>query len=423
MEKNKDSRLYKLKHQLQENISLLREKFYRNLIFGTYKKEEELIEKLTYLDIPLSPIENYLVAIIQVDISNSSWNENEEERQLLNFSVFNIVEEVISNYSAGVCFPTVENNFVIIFNQKIIFSNKYNDICEEIISYLDKYLKISLNIGIGHPVSKLLQVNNSYIEASTSLMYRFFMGKNSIISIKDINAISDIEESKENFMYSYLYELENKLVVFLKLGDKEGISEVIHEIFENYCMRLAMGVEYVQSLCVELLSIASRQIYDLNENIDTIVDKRSNIIMNIYRAENIFELKEYILSVLNLIASHFSNKYTQKKGQIIKKIKDIIQNTYMESISIASLSEEIYLTPNYLSLTFKQETGETITEYLTHVRMEKAKELLKTTDMKVLAIAEAMGFDSPYYFSTVFKKYAGIYPQKYRACVKPITID
>ena len=86
----------------------------------------------------------------------------------------------------------------------------------------------------------------------------------------------------------------------------------------------------------------------------------------------------------------------------------------MEPISTATISSEVFLTPNYVSLIFKQETGQTITDYLTRVRMEEAKRLLKLFDMKILEVSERVGFENPSYFSSVFKKYTGMLPQKYK---------
>lgn len=86
----------------------------------------------------------------------------------------------------------------------------------------------------------------------------------------------------------------------------------------------------------------------------------------------------------------------------------------MEDISIQEISKEVYLSSNYIGLIFKQETGESITDYLTNVRIERAKQLLKTTDLKILGVAEMTGYENPQYFSTVFKKYVGVNPQQYQ---------
>ena len=78
------------------------------------------------------------------------------------------------------------------------------------------------------------------------------------------------------------------------------------------------------------------------------------------------------------------------------------------------ISDQIGLTPNYISQIFKKETGLTITKYITETRINAAKELLKDSNFKVFEVAEMVGFDNSYYFSTVFKKVTGIHPSKFR---------
>ncbi len=90
----------------------------------------------------------------------------------------------------------------------------------------------------------------------------------------------------------------------------------------------------------------------------------------------------------------------------------------MLNISVISLSKEVYLSPNYISLIFKKETGSTAVEYITQVRMEAAKKLLSDTEMKILEVAETVGYENPQYFSTVFKKYTGVHPQQFRCTGK-----
>jgi len=130
--------------------------------------------------------------------------------------------------------------------------------------------------------------------------------------------------------------------------------------------------------------------------------------------ESIFDLQEQITSVLVTVATYFSKKYTQKNNKVISDIKKIIGKRYMEDLNINKIAESVYLSPNYISLIFKQETGETIIDYLTKTRMEEAKILLKETDFKIFDISEMVGFQDSSYFSKVFKKYTGIHPQKFR---------
>lgn len=80
----------------------------------------------------------------------------------------------------------------------------------------------------------------------------------------------------------------------------------------------------------------------------------------------------------------------------------------MSNVTIQLLAEEVFLSPTYMCQFFKQETDETIIEYLTKVLIEKAKDLLKSPDLKIFVIAEMVGFENATYFTTVFKKITGV---------------
>lgn len=87
-----------------------------------------------------------------------------------------------------------------------------------------------------------------------------------------------------------------------------------------------------------------------------------------------------------------------------------IHEHYAEEVTLAELSEKIYISRNHLSIIFKNMTGETFNNYLTRVRMEKARELLMERKMLVYEVAERVGYKNVPYFSTLFKKMTGLNP-------------
>lgn len=87
-----------------------------------------------------------------------------------------------------------------------------------------------------------------------------------------------------------------------------------------------------------------------------------------------------------------------------------IHEHYAEEVTLAELSEKIYISRNHLSIIFKNMTGETFNNYLTRVRIEKARELLMERKMLVYEVAERVGYKNVPYFSTLFKKMTGLNP-------------
>ena len=100
---------------------------------------------------------------------------------------------------------------------------------------------------------------------------------------------------------------------------------------------------------------------------------------------------------------------------IAMRIKEYVEQHYMEDILLTSLAMEYNVTPNYLSTVFRKKTGTTFIKYLTEVRLHKAKELLITKpEMKVHDVASAVGYSSQRHFTNLFHEYFHCYPSEIR---------
>ena len=89
----------------------------------------------------------------------------------------------------------------------------------------------------------------------------------------------------------------------------------------------------------------------------------------------------------------------------------------MKDLSLEDAAEHVNLSVGYLSNYFKQKMGMTFVDYLTKLRIEKAKELLMHTNEKIYKVAEQVGYQNSQYFVTIFKKKTGVTPAEYRRCL------
>ncbi len=99
----------------------------------------------------------------------------------------------------------------------------------------------------------------------------------------------------------------------------------------------------------------------------------------------------------------------------MKKIGEYLKKNYQYEINLQEIADSFYLSREYISRRFKQEFNETITDYLTRIRMEKAKEMLKNHQLKIYEIAYQVGYQNEKYFSKVFKKFVGCTPNEFRS--------
>ena len=104
-----------------------------------------------------------------------------------------------------------------------------------------------------------------------------------------------------------------------------------------------------------------------------------------------------------------------KNSDVIVKAKKYIKENYsQQDITLHSVAREVSISPNHFCTVFKQETGETFISYLTKIRIEHAKTLLKTTPMRTSDICYDVGYNDTHYFSYVFKKNTGMSPKEFR---------
>lgn len=99
---------------------------------------------------------------------------------------------------------------------------------------------------------------------------------------------------------------------------------------------------------------------------------------------------------------------------VTRKIIQYIKSNYAKKITLEDVSDYVYMNATYISKLFKKSTGINLSDFITELRINKAKELLRTSDMKVYEISERVGFNSSKYFINVFRSKTGVTPSNYK---------
>ncbi|WP_083613367.1 response regulator [Paenibacillus sp. P46E] len=409
-EKDHQMNVEQLKKQVENHMPLIREKFLQNWVAGLYRDERELWEKISFFRLPFTEGDVLTAGVLQLDDYETAVDKfSEENKQLLYFAIQNIINECLESPPGGISFVASENEFIIFFCPGTSASpGGIASLCETIMGSIQQYLRLDASIGIGRACPTASELEDSYKDALAALVHTFYTGHGSILDIKDVQSATETLQS--TFFYNFHARLMNEL----KAGHTEEVMELLEKLFD----RLAapkLQIDYVQSICAEMIFTSARALYELDEDIEQVLQDRLTIMDTLYKQKNISGLKAYMLSLFYDLSTYVAGKNTSRNSKTINRIRAIVQEGYAHELSIARIAEEVYLTPNYISLIFKKETGETLTDFITRIRIDKAKELLHSTDLKVMEIAERVGYDNPHYFSTVFKKIVGKHPLKYRS--------
>lgn len=199
----------------------------------------------------------------------------------------------------------------------------------------------------------------------------------------------------------------------LKRGTKDDVLKTVNKIIEELkSIKLNKEKLYVvlNNLILESFKIIKELDYEA-EDLMEIIDKERIDSINYNQLKEIeILLKEFLLKMHDLISFNPG----EKNAEIISEMKTYIAENYQDGITLSEMAQKFNLSAGHLSNLFHEESGESFSDYLNMIRLNKAKELLKTTDDKIYQIADQLGFNDAYYFSSWFKKLVGASPTTYR---------
>ena len=136
-------------------------------------------------------------------------------------------------------------------------------------------------------------------------------------------------------------------------------------------------------------------------------------IERLYNCRNIMEILEVTEDNIKEYEAFLDRSMSSSRNEVAA-VKNYIYQHYEEDLNLEMLAEKVYLSSGYLSFIFKKETGMNLNRYIRVFRMEKAKELLCSTNMKVAQVSERVGFANVSYFCRSFREYYGSSPESYR---------
>jgi two-component system response regulator YesN len=281
-------------------------------------------------------------------------------------------------------------------------------LCEAIRKSVQSNLACTVTIGVGNVYPGFQSISVSYKEALYALKHRFVVGGNQVI------AHSMVAESG---MKVSLFSVEKRssLLMCMRIGNLSETEEWLTAFFQDARTRNASmemlfvaGFE-IMSTCLEFLSEMSQSIDDLFQ--DTV---QPDIFQHIQQMNSFSQLESWVRTLIFKAMAHVHGRKQTRAVKVVEEVKLYIQSHYgNEELRIEDIANSVHMNYNHLCYVFKKETSITINDYLTELRMAKAKELFDQGEKVVQFVAGRVGYADANYFSKCFKKYIGVAPSKY----------
>jgi two-component system response regulator YesN len=392
-----------LRKQMQENLDLIKEKFFNDILNKRISKEV-FQSRSEFLNLK---IRGNIFQVAVLDIIKYNYFATEEKYQLINYSIYQFLKQYISTMEYMEYFQLSSSQFIIVCCFEQGSSLQLNEELNNLKTRIDGKFNICSTIGVGNAYEGFENIKRTYLEAVNTVRYQILSGRENIASISEIH--------EANISYDYLFDAE-EFTIRMKLGDIEGVKNQLNTMFEQIETQKenSFDIESFNLFCMKLLICTFTALKSLNLDFRSIDINERQELSEIYEMKSYLDIKNKIIRIIERVSNKVEEYKKDKKRITVEKVKSIINQYYAQDITVKFIADQLYLNQNYLGQLFKNETDISIIDYLNKVRVTKSKALLKNTDLMVYQIAEQVGFNDSQYFSTVFKKIVGVTPKEYK---------
>ncbi|WP_379129375.1 response regulator [Paenibacillus sp. sgz500958] len=410
--------VFVLSEHYRKSLPVLREQFLSSLV-SRRLRTAEIAEKSMEYGINLTGT-LFQASVIGVDYIRGDGTTSAArkpvslrdtgDRNLQLFAVLNIAEEICMKHGFGKVFIHRDDIVMLSVSDaetETEITGTTFAILEEIRQNVQRFLKLTVTAGAGTVCQSPVLLFNSFADAVQALDYRLILGNNRVIWIEDV-------ESRSNRMLAYDELTEQALIRTIKLGTVQELTETIDELFGGLDVEQVSTQDY-QIFLLEIITSILRVAKEAGSETTELFGPGFSSLMVLNRFNNMGEAKQWIISVCSRLMDNIATERQSSYKMLIEQAKDYIRAHYEESdISIGKVCQHLHISTGYFSSIFKKEMKMTFVSYLLQIRLEAAKDLLRSTELKAFEIAERIGFADPNYFSFCFRKKYGQSPKEYK---------
>ena len=395
-----------------EKKSMLRTRVLRDFVSRFYLSAAEMEQRMSQADI-IFPSSNKACFLIKTGDVFRFEELPEEEYHTLEFSVINIAQEIARESLCVFCVEGKTGEFYLIGSaMKDTGIEEFEKLCMETAERMEEMLRIYLDlscvIGIGTEYGGIDALQTARYRAAEVVQYAFHFPEKRVLLFHDGLLPVQPDKAEEWYVFEEKQKIQNGLSAMDDEVIKRSFAAIQHKLSlirsrEQILYMVMMLSSAVYEYCVQCAIPVDRL---LPEGF-----KGDSALLKLQTRERFLK---WIEQLQRNIEVYFAEENRKGYQFIIQKAEKLIEEHYMEELSVQQVAAQLHLSPGYLSTLMKRYTRMSFVEYMTSVRIKHAKSYLRKSGFRVYEIAELVGYPDQFYFSRIFKRVTGRSPAEYR---------
>lgn len=330
-------------------------------------------------------------------------------------SVKAVLDETVAAYKCMLLQSINKGRFVLFCGTghlKTDYSRKKyaTKLAEKLVDVVGKKTAFTVTAGISRPMRWFVDLGKAYRQAKVACISGIMVGEGSVLHIDDVMPDSE---------HSYSPISDEKIRRCIVMADAEALLKMYEADFKRVLGMKTGNIDQIKSIQIEFLD---RMLSAAQEQgiIDDVSAQKLTLFNEVLLLDKEHELYYWMRRKILDFAEQINDMRRSRNKELIGKAKAYIDQHFSAGISLEDVAAYVYLSPNYFGWLFKKEVGITYIDYLTKLRMEKAKYMLRSSHKTIHSIALELGYNDPNYFSQVFWKLEHIRPSSYRQNMRKI---
>ncbi|WP_088102014.1 response regulator transcription factor [Halalkalibacter urbisdiaboli] len=333
---------------------------------------------------------------------------------LFRFATNNIIKETTTTFFSDFHYIELHSHqtaLCIHFESELgdeHINDKLQQLGTSIEDSIHKYLDVQASVSIGGIKHNWRELDESLKEAMYTLSKRTFTSTAQPLSVEQMPELS-LVDSKQQTLWSESMEANQQLAESIRYADEKKACSVIETFFERISDQPYNQTTAVR-IGIEMWTIMTYSLFDIGIRIHDMFSEDFDLYSDLATKTSWDELADYFKEQTRHVCHHQQWDENMKHRQLVEQMIDYVQKHLSENITLQEIADELYISRNYLGQIFKKVVGESFKNYITRVRMEKAKKMIQEGNHLIYEVSEKVGYVNPAYFTTTFKKYTGYTP-------------